>query len=40
MMIETNNIPLTEEGWSVAIELQRNPLDLRLDKLWHYFDLG
>src|SRR3972149_10176530 len=36
-MLNTKNIPLVEENWS--IEPQRNLFDLRLGELWRYRDL-
>jgi lipopolysaccharide transport system permease protein len=38
-MIDTNNIPLPEEDWSLIIQPQRHLLDLRLGELWRYRDL-
>ena len=36
-MLNTKNIPLVEENWS--IEPQRSLFDLRLGELWKYRDL-
>ena len=38
-MLNSKNIPLTEDNWTMTIEPQRSLLDLRLGELWHYRDL-
>ena len=38
-MLNSKNIPLTEDNWTMTIEPQRGLLDLRLGELWHYRDL-
>lgn len=38
-MIESNQIPLLDENWTMTIEPQRSLLDLRLGELWRYRDL-
>jgi lipopolysaccharide transport system permease protein len=38
-MIETENISIPEEDWSLVIEPQRSLLDMRLGELWRYRDL-
>ena len=38
-MIDTPNIPLPEEDWTLIIQPQRHLLDLRLGELWRYRDL-
>src|SRR5512147_3352377 len=38
-MIDSKNISLPEETWTMTIEPQRNLLDLRVGELWHYRDL-
>jgi homopolymeric O-antigen transport system permease protein len=38
-MIDTQNIPLPEEDWTLVIQPQRHLLDLRLGELWRYRDL-
>lgn len=38
-MIESKNLPILEESWTMTIEPQRSLLDLRLGELWRYRDL-
>jgi lipopolysaccharide transport system permease protein len=38
-MIDTNELPLPEEDWTLIIQPQRHLLDLRLGELWRYRDL-
>jgi len=38
-MIESKQIPIADENWSLVIEPQRSLLDLRLGELWRYRDL-
>ncbi|HEX5944576.1 MAG TPA: ABC transporter permease [Anaerolineales bacterium] len=38
-MIESNQIPLLDENWTMTIEPRRSLLDLRLGELWRYRDL-
>src|SRR5512141_2698505 len=38
-MIDSKNIPLVDEDWTMTIEPQRSLLDVRLGELWRYRDL-
>jgi lipopolysaccharide transport system permease protein len=38
-MIDSKNIPLVDQNWTMTIEPQRSLLDLRLGELWRYRDL-
>jgi lipopolysaccharide transport system permease protein len=38
-MIDTNNLPLPDDDWTLIIQPQRHLLDLRLGELWQYRDL-
>src|SRR5512140_821942 len=38
-MIDSNNLPLPDDDWTLTIQPQRHLLDLRLGELWQYRDL-
>src|SRR5512145_2927341 len=38
-MIDTQDLPLPDEDWTLIIQPQRHLLDLRLGELWRYRDL-